>query len=159
MEQARVAAEGVLPLHVLWCAWVLLGWTVTRGRRVLRTFAHCFARVRDHYAAGSLAAVPAERDREPSRNSSRDRTRARTVLRVGARRNRLSRPAGMAGHWGRGDCLRSDPGCLFVTLSGPMSFHVSQYWELHSGKACVFSLQDVPDGSEVAAILRYWPDI
>ncbi len=37
MEQARVAAEGVLLLHVLWCAWVLLGWTVTRGRRVLRT--------------------------------------------------------------------------------------------------------------------------
>ncbi len=37
MEQARLAAEAVLLLHVLWCAWVLLGWTVTRGRRVLRT--------------------------------------------------------------------------------------------------------------------------
>jgi Protein of Unknown function (DUF2784) len=24
-------------VHLLWCAWVLLGWTVTRGRRVLRT--------------------------------------------------------------------------------------------------------------------------
>jgi Protein of Unknown function (DUF2784) len=36
MGQARVAAEAVLLLHVLWCAWVLLGWTVTRGRRVLR---------------------------------------------------------------------------------------------------------------------------
>jgi hypothetical protein len=36
MGQARVAAEGVLLLHVLWCVWVLLGWTVTRGRRVLR---------------------------------------------------------------------------------------------------------------------------
>lgn len=23
--------------HLLWCAWVLLGWSVTRGRRVLRT--------------------------------------------------------------------------------------------------------------------------
>jgi len=36
MGQARVAAEVVLLLHVLWCVWVLLGWTVTRGRRVLR---------------------------------------------------------------------------------------------------------------------------
>jgi hypothetical protein len=36
MERARVAAEAVLLLHVLWCAWVLLDWTVTRGRRVLR---------------------------------------------------------------------------------------------------------------------------
>jgi hypothetical protein len=24
-------------LHLLWCAWVLLGWTLTRGRPVLRT--------------------------------------------------------------------------------------------------------------------------
>ncbi len=24
-------------MHLLWCAWVLLGWTVTRGRRLLRT--------------------------------------------------------------------------------------------------------------------------
>jgi hypothetical protein len=37
-----------------------------------------------------------------------------------------------------------------------MSFPVSQ---LHCGKACVISLQDVPDGSEVAAILRCWPEI
>ena len=29
--------EAVLFLHLLWCGWVLLGWTVTRGRRVLRT--------------------------------------------------------------------------------------------------------------------------
>jgi Protein of Unknown function (DUF2784) len=36
MEQARVAAEAVLLLHALWCVWVLLGWTVTRDRRVLR---------------------------------------------------------------------------------------------------------------------------
>jgi len=36
MGQARVAAEAVLLLHVLWCVWVLLGWTVTSGRRVLR---------------------------------------------------------------------------------------------------------------------------
>ena len=36
MGQARVAAEDVLLLHVLWCVWVLLGWTVTRGRYVLR---------------------------------------------------------------------------------------------------------------------------
>ena len=36
MEGARLAAEAILFLHVLWCVWVLLGWTVTRGRRVLR---------------------------------------------------------------------------------------------------------------------------
>jgi Protein of Unknown function (DUF2784) len=29
--------EAVLLVHLLWCAWVVLGWTVTRGRRVLRT--------------------------------------------------------------------------------------------------------------------------
>jgi hypothetical protein len=32
-----ILAEAVLFLHVLWCGWVLLGWTVTRRRRVLRT--------------------------------------------------------------------------------------------------------------------------
>ena len=32
MGQARVAAEAVLLLHVLWCVWLLLGWTVTRGK-------------------------------------------------------------------------------------------------------------------------------
>lgn len=30
-------AEAVLCVHLLWCAWVLLGWTVTRGRRTLRS--------------------------------------------------------------------------------------------------------------------------
>ena len=29
--------EAVLFLHLLWCGWVLLGWTVTRRRRLLRT--------------------------------------------------------------------------------------------------------------------------
>lgn len=29
--------EAVLFVHLLWCAWVVLGWTVTRGRRILRT--------------------------------------------------------------------------------------------------------------------------
>ena len=32
-----VLVEVVLFLHVIWCGWVLLGWTVTRGRRLLRT--------------------------------------------------------------------------------------------------------------------------
>jgi Protein of Unknown function (DUF2784) len=32
-----VFAEAVLVLHLLWCGWVLLGWTVTRGRALLRT--------------------------------------------------------------------------------------------------------------------------
>jgi hypothetical protein len=34
---AVILAEVVLFLHLLWCAWVLLGWTITRGRRFLRT--------------------------------------------------------------------------------------------------------------------------
>jgi Protein of Unknown function (DUF2784) len=29
--------EAVLFLHLLWCVWVLLGWTLTRCRRLLRT--------------------------------------------------------------------------------------------------------------------------
>ena len=29
-------ADFVLAVHVLWCVWVLLGWTVTRGRPFLR---------------------------------------------------------------------------------------------------------------------------
>jgi uncharacterized protein DUF2784 len=29
--------EAVLFLHLLWCGWVLLGWIVTRSRRLLRT--------------------------------------------------------------------------------------------------------------------------
>lgn len=32
-----VLVEVVLFVHLVWCGWVLLGWTVTRGRRVLRT--------------------------------------------------------------------------------------------------------------------------
>ena len=32
-----VLAEAILSLHLLWCVWVLLGWTVTRSRRLLRT--------------------------------------------------------------------------------------------------------------------------
>ncbi len=34
---ASILAEAVLLLHLLWCAWVLLGWTVTRSRPLLRT--------------------------------------------------------------------------------------------------------------------------
>jgi|SRR5215470_8916517 Protein of Unknown function (DUF2784) len=34
---ASVLAEAVLFLHLLWCGWVLLGWTVTQRRRLLRT--------------------------------------------------------------------------------------------------------------------------
>lgn len=37
MFQPPVFAEGVLLLHLLWCGWVLLGWTVTRRRPLLRT--------------------------------------------------------------------------------------------------------------------------
>jgi hypothetical protein len=32
----RILVEAVLFLHLLWCAWVLFGWTVTRRRPVLR---------------------------------------------------------------------------------------------------------------------------
>ena len=34
---STVAVVAVLFLHLLWCGWVLLGWTVTRLRPVLRT--------------------------------------------------------------------------------------------------------------------------
>jgi hypothetical protein len=34
---AAVLAEAVLFLHLLWCGWVSLGWTVTRRRPLLRT--------------------------------------------------------------------------------------------------------------------------
>jgi hypothetical protein len=34
---ASVPVEAVLFLHLLWCGWVLLGWAVTRCRRLLRT--------------------------------------------------------------------------------------------------------------------------
>jgi hypothetical protein len=37
MRAASALAEGVLLVHLLWCAWVLLGWTITRARPVLRT--------------------------------------------------------------------------------------------------------------------------
>ena len=33
---ASILAEAVLFLHLLWCIWVLLGWTVTRSRPLLR---------------------------------------------------------------------------------------------------------------------------
>jgi uncharacterized protein DUF2784 len=32
-----ICVEAVLFLHLLWCLWVLLGWTVTRRRPLLRT--------------------------------------------------------------------------------------------------------------------------
>jgi len=32
-----VLAEVALFLHLLWCGWVVLGWTVTRRRGILRT--------------------------------------------------------------------------------------------------------------------------
>lgn len=31
-----ILVEAVLLVHLLWCAWVMLAWTVTRGRSVLR---------------------------------------------------------------------------------------------------------------------------
>jgi hypothetical protein len=34
---ASALVETVLFLHLLWCGWVLLGWTVTRCRPLLRT--------------------------------------------------------------------------------------------------------------------------
>lgn len=36
IRTASLLAETVLFLHLLWCGWVLLGWIVTRCRRVLR---------------------------------------------------------------------------------------------------------------------------
>lgn len=34
---ATAYVEAVLLLHLVWCGWVLMGWVVTRRRRVLRT--------------------------------------------------------------------------------------------------------------------------
>ena len=34
---AAILAEVALSLHLVWCVWVLLGWTVTRGRPILRS--------------------------------------------------------------------------------------------------------------------------
>lgn len=34
---ALVLAEIILFLHLVWCAWIALGWTVTYGRPLLRT--------------------------------------------------------------------------------------------------------------------------
>jgi Protein of Unknown function (DUF2784) len=34
---ATAYVEAVLLLHLVWCGWVLMGWMVTRRRRVLRT--------------------------------------------------------------------------------------------------------------------------
>lgn len=35
MQLYALLAEAVLVIHLLWCAWILFGWTLTRGRRVL----------------------------------------------------------------------------------------------------------------------------
>ncbi len=35
MQIYALLAEAVLFIHLLWCAWILFGWTLTRGRRVL----------------------------------------------------------------------------------------------------------------------------
>ena len=34
---ASILVEAVLFLHLLWCVWVVLGWTATRCRPLLRT--------------------------------------------------------------------------------------------------------------------------
>jgi hypothetical protein len=36
MFELLVLAEGVLFLHLVWCAWVVAGWAVTRRRRLVR---------------------------------------------------------------------------------------------------------------------------
>jgi FtsH-binding integral membrane protein len=35
MNVYSVLAGAVLVLHLLWCGWVLFGWLITRGRRLL----------------------------------------------------------------------------------------------------------------------------
>ncbi|HYB62747.1 MAG TPA: DUF2784 family protein [Methylomirabilota bacterium] len=39
MSFYRTLAVAVLALHLAWCAWIVFGWLLTRGRRRLR-FAH-----------------------------------------------------------------------------------------------------------------------
>ena len=79
--------------------------------------AHYFARLRDRNRAASLATVPAHGGRNPTRSSSRRRTRAWTVPRARARCHCLPRPAGVARRWSYSVCLRGDSGCLFEALS------------------------------------------
>ncbi len=35
MQFYAALAEAVMFVHLLWCAWIIFGWTLTRGRRVL----------------------------------------------------------------------------------------------------------------------------
>ncbi|HTU33333.1 MAG TPA: DUF2784 domain-containing protein [Candidatus Acidoferrum sp.] len=35
MQPYAALADAVLLIHLLWCAWIVFGWTLTRGRRVL----------------------------------------------------------------------------------------------------------------------------
>jgi len=37
IRASAILATAVLSVHVLWCTWVLMGWTVTRRRPILRT--------------------------------------------------------------------------------------------------------------------------
>ena len=133
MEQARVAAEAVLLLHVLWCRLGVAGLDCNTRPARPADAAYYFARIRDHHRAGFLAAVPAHRGRNSARSSSGDRTHTRTVPRARARRDCLPRSAGVAllfwpPAYGftvrflgrrsrRSDCLLGDPGCLFDALS------------------------------------------
>ncbi|HTV60698.1 MAG TPA: DUF2784 family protein [Verrucomicrobiae bacterium] len=38
VQTAATLASVILFLHLLWCVWAMLGWTLTRRRRFLRTF-------------------------------------------------------------------------------------------------------------------------
>ena len=57
--QVSALVEAVLLLHILWCGWVLMGWTVTRRRPVLAVRTHRFAYLRHRRRVSSLAAMPA----------------------------------------------------------------------------------------------------
>jgi Protein of Unknown function (DUF2784) len=118
--QARVAAEAVLLLHVLWCTWVLLGWTVTRGRRVLRILhltSLAYAIVMELLPWPPCPLTVAETQLEVRAGVEL----ARAVPRARVRCDCLPRSAVVARCSRRSGCLRDDPGCLFEALSASPS--------------------------------------
>ena len=112
---ASVLVEAVLFLHLLWCGWVLLGWTVTRCRRLLRTlhiasliyaivieivpWPPCPLTVAETWLAAREGIEPAH---GPGTNS-----------RCGC----VSRPAGVVRRWLCGACLRGNAMRVYAALS------------------------------------------
>jgi len=113
-----ILVEAVLLVHLLWCAWVMLGWTVTRGRSVLRMLhiaSLIYAIVIESVPWPPCPLTLAENWLE----ARGDRTCAWAVSGARARRDCVSERAGVACGWRRGDCLRGDPRNLRAAIFAP----------------------------------------